>query len=372
MPFARQTLSQLRQQAQQDVLSAGIPGIDGFLAFSVLSVVTWVQAMFAWLHYGYLDYIAKQAVPWTATDEFLAGWGTLKRVSKKPAAAAASTSVAFPATAIAVMRAGTSVVRSDGWTYVTTADSVVSAGLASAPVISVTAGAAGNTPSGTIAALGSPVSGVQTSGSFTAAATGGADIESDDAFRGRVIAAYQALGSDGNSSEYAEWATAVPGVTRAWVARNGAGPGSVVVYFMLDDAEAANGGFPVGTDGAAAGEPRYTTATGDQLTVADAIYPLQPVTALVCLASPVRSLVEIELTTASAVPIAMQAQIKQALADLFLRIGTPLGVTIYPGTLSDAISTVPGMPQFTMTAPTGSFSLGIGLLPVIDTITFVS
>lgn len=75
MPYARPTLTQLRQQALQDVLDGGIPGVSAVLRFSVLYVLSMTLAGLAWLHYGYLDWIAKQAVPWTATDEWLAAWG---------------------------------------------------------------------------------------------------------------------------------------------------------------------------------------------------------------------------------------------------------------------------------------------------------
>ena len=81
--------------------------------------------------------------------------------------------------------------------------------------------------------------------------------------------------------DYATWAISVPGVTRAWCLRNGYGAGTVVVYIMLDAAQAGHDGFPVGQDGVATDEPRGVPAVGDQLTVANALYPLQPVTALV-------------------------------------------------------------------------------------------
>ena len=79
--------------------------------------------------------------------------------------------------------------------------------------------------------------------------------------------------------DYATWAISVPGVTRAWCLRNGYGAGTVVI--MLDAAQAGHDGFPVGQDGVATDEPRGVPAVGDQLTVANALYPLQPVTALV-------------------------------------------------------------------------------------------
>ncbi|NHO43344.1 hypothetical protein GOB83_14470, partial [Acetobacter fabarum] len=78
MPYARPTLTDLRQQALQDVLDGGISGVSAVLRFSVLSVLCYALAGLSYLHYAYLDWISQQAVPWTATDEYLESWGALK------------------------------------------------------------------------------------------------------------------------------------------------------------------------------------------------------------------------------------------------------------------------------------------------------
>ena len=352
MPYPRPSLASLQQQAQQDVLNSDITGLDAFLRFSILNVLCWVQAMLSWLHYGYLDYIAKQAVPWTATDEYLAGWGTLKEVTKEAAEAATSTAVSFTTSNTnAVIPAGTSVNRSDGWAYVTSADSTYAGGTVSAPIVSLTPGSAGNSPVGTIMALGTPVAGVQTQGTLTAAAIEGSDIETDDDFRTRVIAAYQASGQVGNAAQYINWATDVPGVTRAWVVPNGNGAGTVVVLIMLDETEAATQGFPVGTNGGATGETRIAPATGDQLTVANAIFPNQPVTALVSVMSPVVQPIAFtvaDLGTGNTV--ANQAAITAALLDMFLRVSKP-GGTINPNSWNEAIAAISSVTQFNVTQP---------------------
>lgn len=53
-----------------------------------MGVLADVDAGMAHLHYGYLDYIALQATPATATDEYLAAWAALKGIYRKPATAA--------------------------------------------------------------------------------------------------------------------------------------------------------------------------------------------------------------------------------------------------------------------------------------------
>ena len=61
--------------------------------------------------------------------------------------------------------------------------------------------------------------------------------------------------------------------TRAWCLPNGMGTGTVALYTMLDNANAQWGGFPQGSNGVATLELRDAAAQGDQLTVANAIYP---------------------------------------------------------------------------------------------------
>ncbi|EON10601.1 baseplate J family protein, partial [Pandoraea sp. SD6-2] len=68
MPYQRPTLTELQQQVASDIAS-NVQGADPLLRFANLKITGRVQAGLAHLHYGYIDYIAKQAVPWTATGE---------------------------------------------------------------------------------------------------------------------------------------------------------------------------------------------------------------------------------------------------------------------------------------------------------------
>ena len=70
MPFNRPTLSGLRSQVAADI-STGLPGADGLLRFSNLAVLGSSLAGLTHLRFGFLDFIALQATPYTATDEFL-------------------------------------------------------------------------------------------------------------------------------------------------------------------------------------------------------------------------------------------------------------------------------------------------------------
>lgn len=359
MPFSRPTLTDLRNQVQEDI------GFNTLLQFSNLMFVGTAQAGLAYLHYGYLDWISLQAVPFTATGEFLEGWAALKGVMREPATAASGT-VTFTGEPGTNIPAGSPVTRSDNTAYATTADAAVGGG-GSAVVIVVASvpAAAGTLTAGQAMTLSSGVAGINSTGSVTTATTPGADLETDDALRMRMLGVYQSPPQGGAQTDYEEWARKVPGVTRAWAVGNGFGPGTVVVYIMLDESESAFNGFPQGTNGTAAAETRGTVATGDQLAVANAIWsPLQPVTALVWVVAPGNMPVAFSI---SGVASADQVDVSDAIADVFLREGSPGGM-IYLDDIEAEINSVPGVSDFLILSPTTDIVCSAGALPTVGTI----
>ena len=371
MAFSRPTLTDLRQQALQDIQNGGIGGVTALLRFSVLYVLAMVLAGLAHLHYGYLDWIAKQAVPWTATGIFLEAWGGLKKITRKPATAA-SGQVSFSATGAKTVPAGTSIQITGGLTAVSTADSVTTNGTTFVPCTVQTAGAAGNVAAGSAATLGSPVDGIQTVGSVSVAFTGGADVEEDSDLRVRILEAFSEGGENGASKDYIKWAKQVPGVTRAWVNPNGYGAGTVVVYFAMDNVRSAYGGLPQGADGAAAYEGRYATATGDQLLLANALYTQRPVTALVIVCAPVAQPVDFTVADlGDGNTSANQALITDALQDMFTRLSNP-GTTLYQNAWMEALGAL-DLDHFAVTSPAEAIvAENVGSMPILGSINFVS
>ena len=366
MPYARPTLSDLRKQVAADIASA-LPNTDPLLRFSNLQIMGVIEAGLAHLHYGYLDWISKQSIPATATDEFLEAWAALKGVTRK-AAAQASGQITFTGKPGTDIPSGTPISRGDGVLYISTADAVVAGGgTAVVSAQAVVAAAGGNCQTATVMTLGMAIAGMQSNGTVTSAFTGGADVETPDEFRTRMLVVYANPPQGGAVADYIEWATDVPGVTRAWCSLAG---GLVYVFIMLDDAESAFGGFPQGTNGVAAAEPRGVAATGDQLTVANAILPLQPVTALVYVLAPVQNSVNFTIANISGVSVAVQTQISAAIADVFFRKGSPAG-TIDLSDIESAIAAIAGTEGFVITVPNNNIVNPTSSLPVVGTITYV-
>ncbi len=388
MPFARPTLSTLKAQAAADISSL-IQGADALLRRSNLGVLGKVQAALANGLYGYGDWVARMAVPGTSEGEYLQMWGALRGVFMKPAAQATGV-VVFAGLNGAVVPENTPIVRSDGVAYIAQGDATVSGGSVSVTALAVAAAAAGNCESGTSFTLGAARPNVNSNGTASGAFTGGADVEDPDAFKARVLQVYAAPPQGGAASDYVEWAEAVAGVTNAWAVPNGSGTGTVVVYFMMYLSEAAYGGFPQGSNGVAAGETRDVAATGDQLAVADAIFPLQPVAALVYACAPGANTVNFTLSQISGVSTAVKNAIKAAIADVFQRDGSPGGVTFPDGSagglvdlsaIEAAIAAVPGAAGFVITTITcnhgtitpgsnGNIAAATGYLSTLGTTTF--
>jgi uncharacterized phage protein gp47/JayE len=368
MPFARPTLTSLRNTAIQDITTSGVPGLDGLLRNAVLRVLAWVMSGLAYSVYGYIDWISREAVPFTATDEFLEAWAALIGVYRKDSTPAAGFARFTGGTGL-VVTIGATLSRVDGTPYIVTAEAVVDTfGDVTVSMIAAVNGAATDCDDGTPISLDPPIAGINAGGVTVGPTTGGADQETDDSLRTRMLTKYRAPPQGGSESDYLEWATEVPGCTRAWVAPNGYGAGSVVLFVMFDQANAAHGGFPQGTDGCAAEEVNGPTATGDQLTVAEHVWPVQPVPVLVYVAAPVPAPINVTLTGLDPNTADTRAAITASLADMFLAIGEVGGI-VYPSQLYDAINATPGVNHFTMTAPAAPVTVAANALPVMGTLT---
>ena len=368
MPFARPGVTTLRDQAQNDMVTQ--LGVPTLLRRSPLRAIGYAQAGLAYHQYGYLDYIAQQSNPFTATLEYLEGWAALVGILRIPATQAVL-NVAVVGPPGAVIPAATPFRRSDGATFSSGPALVIPpSGILTVSVTADVPGAAGQTPVGAQLALAQAILGVQQMASVLAVTAIGADQEYDAPFRTRMLEEYRSPPQGGSQSDYVGWAKQQPGVTRAWANPRGAGIGSVIVYVMLDRTNAAFGGFPQGTNGVAAKESRGTVATGDQLIIANGLYELRPVTAVVNVVCPLGAPVTFSILTPYLVSATVQAAVGVALDAVFLRLASPLGVPLPISAFETAIAAVPGMPSFTLAAPAAPITPPIGQLPERGTITY--
>ena len=334
------------------------------------------MAGLAYQEYAYLDWIALQATPYTATDEQALAWGALVGVVPK-AATPATGACAFTGAPGRSIPAGTLLARADGVLYRVTADGLVSpSGRAVVAFAAREPGAATTLAAGAPLRLASPIEGLLSEGVVVTATAPGTDVETAQAHRARTLARFASPPHGGSARDYLGWALAVPGVTRAWVVADLMGPGTVGLFPMFDVSEAPGGGFPVGANGISAldnnGRPRDgLVAAGDQASVADALVPLAPVTALVYVVAPTPRPIDLDLRDlGGANTAANQAAIRVALAAALRAIGDARGQTIYPSTWTAAIAAV--VPQFTVAAPVAPVVIPLGSLPVVGAVSFAA
>lgn len=380
MPFKRKTLTELRDE-NRNFLQAELKNVGALLRFANLKVVADMDAGMAHLHYGYLDYMALQSNPFTATGEYLAGWMALKRVYRKPASAAKSKDVKAVGAGNRIIPAGTILNRGDGYQYTVTSeikiqDTGEGHGGITAVLPDVTddvtgGGANGNADAGTVLTLDVNIAGVEAQLTLIEAATGGADIEDEEAFRSRGLLSWQEPPQGGSDTDYKKWALEISGVTRAWVKRRLNGAGTVGVYIMCDGN--LNDGFPVGTDGISQLEEWGSVkASGDQLSVADHIYPLQTDTAIIFVCSPIRKTINFEIAGIKDADSTVVSSIKEALTSLFFDESNPDGSgKIDLSDINKSISNVDGTKGYILNIPSSNITFKIGEIPVLGEVKFV-
>lgn len=380
MPFKRKTLSELRDE-NRNFLQSELKNVGALLRFANLKVVADMDAGMAHLHYGYLDYIALQSNPFTATDEHLAGWMALKRVYKKPANAAKSRGVKATGTVDRIIAAGTVLNRGDGYQYKTDMEIKIQSngeGVGSLTAIlpditkDVTGGgSSGNAAVGTTLTLDANIAGIDAQLVLIEAATGGADIEDEEAFRSRGLLSWQEPPQGGSDADYKKWALEVPVVTRAWVKRRINGAGTVGVYIMCDGN--LNDGFPSGTDGISQLEEwGAVKASGDQLTVADHIYPFQTDVAIIFVCSPIRKTINFEIAGIKDADNTTVSNIEDALTTLFFNESNPDGSgKIDLSDINKSISNVSGTKGYILNSPSSNITFKIGEIPFLGEVKFV-
>lgn len=350
MPFERPTLEQLYNQGIAEI-NARLPGADAFIRRSNLEVLARVNGGAAHLFHGYLSYLSRQLFPDTAEADFMARWAAIWGIARK-AAVSARGDVGFTGIDGAVIPTGTTLQRGDETEVQTLVDGTIAGGTAKILVRAVVAGSAGNSAAGTTLQLVSPIPGVNATATVgSAALTGGADGESDESLRARLLDRIQTPPHGGAAADYVTWALEVPLVTRVWVAPQEQGIGTVTVRFVTDDAP---GGL--------------IPDAGKVQEVLEYISDRRPVTADLFVVAPVPVALNftIQLTPDTA---AVRQAVEAELRDLLLRDAAP-GATILISRIREAVSIAAGETDNVVTVPAANVDHTTGQMSVFGAITW--
>ncbi|MHB1053466.1 MAG: baseplate J/gp47 family protein [Thiobacillus sp.] len=349
MAFTRPTLTQLIERAQADI-ETRLPGSQPRLRHTLLGTLARVHPGANHGLYGYLDWIARQVLPDTADAEILERWASIWGVTRKAASFAAGP-VTLTGTTGAVVPAGTVLQAATGQEFETDAEVTLAAGTATAQVTALSAGQAGNLVASAKLNLISPIAGVNAQATVASGGlVGGADTETDDALRARLLARIQTPPHGGAKTDYVAWALEVAGVTRAWVYPGELGLGTVTVRFVRDN------------------DASIIPDAAEVQAVLDHIDTLRPVTAGLTVVAPVA--VPLNLTIAltpntSTVQAAVLAEIK----DLLVRAAEP-GGTILISHIREAISLAAGETNHVLTVPSADVAHTVGQIATMGIITW--
>lgn len=346
--YNRPSLGDIVQRVRTDVLSR-LSTAD-VLRRADAEVYARVMGGVAHGLYGFIDWLSNQLLYDTAEAEYLERWCSIWGVPRK-AAAAATGSVTFAVQAGAVIASGTLLQALDGIQYQTTADATVVGTSATAPLAAVVAAAAGNRTTGQSLSLVSPVVGVQSTAT-AGALVGGADVETDDSLRTRLLARIQQPPQGGAATDYTTWALEVAGVTRAWVYPAELGQGTLTVRFVRDN------------------DATLIPDAGEVAAVQAYIDARRPVTAQVSVLAP--AAVPLNFSISGLVPATttVQAAVQAELQDLLLREATP-GGTILLSHLRAAISAATGETDYVLVSPAANVTNTTGNMSTIGTISWL-
>lgn len=239
--WTRPTREALIDASSQDMVTS-IPASTPYVRGGKLWTIARVIAGTAHTLYGALEYAVRQGFAHLADSLGVVQHATEWGLTRIAAAAADDGTLTFTGTPSTAVPSGTEVVRQDGVVYETTAAGVIGGGGSVALAATCqTSGATGNATSsdGTTYQLAAVISGVDTAVTVGAAFTTGADEETIEELRARVLVRKRQPPQGGAAADYVAWAMEYTASAAVWVVANYLGAGTVGVYFVVDGSGAA-------------------------------------------------------------------------------------------------------------------------------------
>jgi len=332
-----------------------LPGVDVTVWPSNIAVSAKVIAGRVWEVFHRLDYVAKQSFPLTATGIYLERHAQAYGLSRSTEIKSRGSINLSGGKHTTLVPTGTQFQAADGTTYTSSADVyIASDGTATIPVNADIFGSGSTVTGGDTITMLATITGVPTTGIVaTSGIYGGAVVESDQTLRIRLLERLRTPPQAGSISDYLRWAKTIPGVTRVWVAGNYLGPGTVAVYFAMDD---------VYTNG--------VPQVADVANVQAYIDTVSPITARVTVSAPVADPVFIQIDGLSPFTTAVADNVKAELAAMISEkseVSTPSDQKfIRRSWIWQAVSNATGERYHTVTIPQDDYPIPIGKLATYD------
>lgn len=350
MAFSRPSLADIIARIKSDIETRLATG--KLTPRSFLGIIATALGGGIHLLHGHIVWATKQLFPDTAEIEYLDRWASIWGIARV-AAVFSTGSISVTGADGSVIPTGTRFKRADGVFYSTTGSATIAAGVASVPAQAINAGETGNADAGTSLSLVNSLAGVNTTAAVAVGGfTDGADSESDESLRVRLLDRIQQPPHGGAAFDYVKWAKEVNGVTRAWVYALAGGASTVHVTFVMDGEE------DIIPD---AGKVAEVQAYIDD--------PYRrPVTAEVTVFAPTADPLNfnISLTPNSA---EVRAEVEKSLEEMLRRDAEP-GGTILLSRIREAVSIAAGETDNVVNSPSANVTHSAGEIAVMGTITW--
>jgi uncharacterized phage protein gp47/JayE len=359
------TLQNLIDRITADIKSRVVGG-KTLLRRSTIGVLGRVYAGAVFLLFKYLEYQKNQLFAMTADGRHLdilgSEYGIVRNAPSKATGSGTATGTAGTS-----IPAGRELQASSGEVYIISASTAIGAGGDVTVLFTAKeAGADGNDVGGITLSFVSPLAGVNTSVTVDSdGISGGADQESDDDYRARILARKRRPPHGGAAFDYIAWMKEVSGVTRAWVLEEYLGAGTLGLAFVRDDDDVI-----IPNDTQKELVKAYVIEHEDEATGETIGCPVT--------AAPGLYMVDLSLMTVdmsiSIYPNSstVRANVQTAIEDLFLSAGGP-GETLYKSEFSAVISAAVGEEFHKITSINGAdddLSVPTTRIPVLGTITW--
>lgn len=381
MALVRPSLTELVEAIRSDG-DALLGGIDARLERGLVDVLLTAQAGSLHGAYGFLQQIADDAFPDTATSIALERWAGIFGISRGAATFAKGWVGDSVVPITSTIPNGTILRRSDGREFEriqtgikvdgTTLDtgstgipvSRASVGLSGTgwvvPVRAVASGESANTATTTSLSFVSAIANIPPVVTVEIALSGAVDFETDAALRKRLLARIQNPPQGGTASDYQKWAldssTADDPLTRAFVVSPTAGGNTVTVY-VVDD----GGGIP-------SANPPTATAAGLAACLAY-INARRPLSSQASVLNPTFLGLGLTIDLVTDTP-EIRSSIENEL-DSFLIDNAVPGQEMPLSLVQAAVSNAAIGTDATITSPTSNWTPGPGILLYRDGITWV-
>ena len=298
MTFVRPTLETLKSRTKSDIETNLNTG--PLLERSVLFVLSQVLSGLSHLLHGHIEFISKQILADTADSEYLSRHANIWGINRSKATFATG-QISITGNNNIVIPINTVFTGPNNVQYRTTEAVTIEEGTATANISAELAGITGNLSEGQVLTINNVISGVDASATVSSVAlTGGANEESDESLRQRLLDRIKQPPQGGASYDYKAWALEISAISRAFVIPHNRGIGTVDIA-VLDDTKSP---------------PSADSAT--ILLAQENIDLKRPVTADVVVFTPTIQAENLEISISPDTTLVM-SNIQAALEDLFKR-----------------------------------------------------